>query len=363
MKLKLPEPFTHLVLYCRAGFEKECAAEITAVSASLGVAGYVQAKPQQGFVVFHCLEGEEKDACWLQTKISLDALVFTRQWLAAGPFLDDLPPTDRLTPILEVIEGWPHVGQLWLEYPDTNEGKQLHRFCKKLTVPLRKALKAKKVLSEQENTQLPSMHLFFLNGQQCYVGINLAGRGARWFNGIPRLKFPSQAPSRSTLKLAEAWHCLLPKEDADRLLQPGMKAVDLGAAPGGWTWQLVSRHIRVTAVDNGPMDQELMESGLVEHKRADGFTFEPAKPVDWLVCDIVDKPARVTDMVIRWLTHEWTRHAVFNLKLPMKQRYQAVTAAHDRLHDAFREAGFNYRIITKQLYHDREEVTVVVLRD
>ncbi len=30
--------------------------------------------------------------------------------------------------------------------------------------------------------------------------------------GIPRLKFPREAPSRSTLKLEEAWHTFIPRE-------------------------------------------------------------------------------------------------------------------------------------------------------
>ncbi|WP_285527584.1 SAM-dependent methyltransferase, partial [Escherichia coli] len=50
-------------------------------------------------------------------------------------------------------------------------------------------------------------------------------------------------------------------------------AVDLGAAPGGWTWQLVNREMRVTAVDNGPMAENLMYSGLVDHQKVDGYQY------------------------------------------------------------------------------------------
>ena len=54
--------------------------------------------------------------------------------------------------------------------------------------------------------------------------------------GIPRLRLPG-APSRSAAKLEEALLYFL-GDEAERLLRGGMSAVDLGAAPGGWTWIL-----------------------------------------------------------------------------------------------------------------------------
>ncbi len=181
--------------------------------------------------------------------------------------------------------------------------------------------------------------------------------------GIPRLRFPSQAPSRSTLKLEEAIHWFLPGEQQTRLLCNGMTAVDLGAAPGGWTWQLVQRGIRVTAVDNGPMDGRLMESGLVDHLRADGFSFHPRRPVDWLVCDMVEQPARIARLVAQWLERGDCRHAIFNLKLPMKKRYAEVLHCLELVSTPLNQAGRGYQLACKQLYHDREEVTVFISLD
>ncbi len=42
----------------------------------------------------------------------------------------------------------------------------------------------------------------------------------------------------------------------DERLAGGMYAVDLGACPGGWTYQLVKRNILGLLVDNGPMAQK-----------------------------------------------------------------------------------------------------------
>jgi len=44
---------SRLLLQCRAGFERECAQEITESAGAMGVEGFVKAKPDSGFAVFH----------------------------------------------------------------------------------------------------------------------------------------------------------------------------------------------------------------------------------------------------------------------------------------------------------------------
>ena len=141
-----------------------------------------------------------------------------------------------------------------------------------------------------------------------------------------------------------------------------MQAVDLGAAPGGWTWQLVRRHIRVEAVDNGPMAPALLDSGLVVHTRADGFRFRPKKPVDWMVCDMIEQPSRIARLAARWLAEGWCTQSIFNLKLPMRKRYHEVKSCLGSIEEQLTQAGIEYELRCKQLYHDREEVTVYVHR-
>src|SRR5690606_41702973 len=58
---------------------------------------------------------------------------------------------------------------------------------------------------------------------------------------------------------------------------PTRRSSDLGAAPGGWTWVLVRQGLRVIAIDNGPLREHLFDTGLVEHLRADGFRWQPAR--------------------------------------------------------------------------------------
>ena len=98
------------------------------------------------------------------------------------------------------------------------------------------------------------------------------------------------------------------------------------------------------------------------HHRADGFKFEPnSSKIYWLVCDMVEKPAKVTSLMIQWLVKGWCREAIFNLKLPMKKRYEEVSQNLTSIREAG-AAGISVEVHAKQLYHDREEITVHVRR-
>jgi 23S rRNA (cytidine2498-2'-O)-methyltransferase len=136
-----------------------------------------------------------------------------------------------------------------------------------------------------------------------------------------------------------------------------MKAVDLGAAPGGWTWQLAQRGLRVTAVDNGPLKGEVRDDPLVTHLCADGLAYLPKRPVHWVVCDIVLQPSRIAALVARWIGEGHARHAIFNLKLPMKKRYDEVRRCESIIREALAKARIEHTLALRQLYHDREEVT------
>lgn len=53
-----------LALYCRIGFEKEVAAEITDKAAELGVFGFARVQENSGYVIFECYQiGEDGSSC------------------------------------------------------------------------------------------------------------------------------------------------------------------------------------------------------------------------------------------------------------------------------------------------------------
>ncbi len=340
-----------LLLHCRAGFENETCAEITDKANRLDIIGYPKSKPNSAFVEFICQEPQQIQQ--FINKQPFNQLIFPRQW-AAGQFVE-LEENDRISQLLTILKDYPIMGDLWLEMLDTNDGKSLSTFCRKFEKPLITHLKKSGKLIDDPNK--PRLLLTFLTGQKVFVGYANQHNSAKWPMGIPRLKFPREAPSRSTLKLEEAWHFFIPRQEWDTRLALSMTAIDLGAAPGGWTWQLVKRHMYVTAIDNGPMQPELMETGQVKHIQADGFTYKPNKAVNWMVCDIVEKPARTAAMVQTWLAEGWCKEAIVNFKLPMKQRYLEVMKLTERMQDHFIDHGIKVNITCKQLYHDREEIT------
>jgi|SRR5215469_2543867 len=324
------------ILQCRPGFEAECATEAGGEIAADGVV----AAPEPAAGAPPLLER-----------------IFARQAFQEVACLENLPPGGRINPILAALV--PHAGavnEVLLENPDTEGGKELAGFLKKFALPLKSAL-AKRGLPVEKGA-VRRLHLLFTDSQQVRLGFSHADEGSALPNGILRLKFPHAAPSRSTLKLEEALLSFLTGQEQSKLLRPGLTAVDLGAAPGGWTWQMVQRGLRVTAVDNGPMQAALMDSGLVEHRREDGFRYRPRKSVDWLLCDMVEQPQRIAALMGDWLIAGSCRRALFNLKLPMKKRYDSLQGCLQGLRTRLNAEGFEYRLLCKQLYHDREEVTV-----
>ncbi|WP_290633720.1 23S rRNA (cytidine(2498)-2'-O)-methyltransferase RlmM [Aquisalimonas sp.] len=344
-----------LLVYTRAGLESDAAAELTDSATRAGVYGYCRAQRDGGLVEFHSHDGSP--VVPLLRSLPFTELVFVRQWLAGHGWLSALPEQDRLSPLLQGLPAGEVYTDVRLEYPDTNDGKSLSRFCRGFGRAVEQALQQSGALDAQARQRL---HLLFTDSATVFPGTSPVDNSSPWPLGIPRLRMPAEAPSRSTLKLEEALLTLLHPAERESLLRPGGTAVDLGAAPGGWTWQLVRRGLHVTAVDNGPMDAALLDSGLVDHRREDGFRFRPRRPVDWLVCDMVERPSRILPLVTGWLVDGACRQAVFNLKLPMKQRYATVRDGLEQLRDALQRSGRAMDVRCKQLYHDREEVTVCV---
>jgi 23S rRNA (cytidine2498-2'-O)-methyltransferase len=340
-----------IVAYCRPGFEPEAAADLRRAAARAGDALDVAAMPLTGFII-GASEGADR-AAWRRSAADAPPVFARSVFAGEGPFTianASAGRADRVTPLLRAVAGTctPPWRSVWIEYPDTNEGKALSPLARALTARIEPQLRES--LSQTASSRL---RIFLVDGTTAYVGESDA-RVPDWPLGIPRLRMPPGAPSRSTLKLAEAFEVFL-GERAHEVLRPGMHTVDLGAAPGGWTWQLAQRGMRVTAVDNGPLKGSIRDDPLVRHVREDAFSFVPRRPVDWLVCDVVEQPIRIADLVARWIAEGHARRAIFNLKLPMKKRYDEVRRCEQRIEGALRHVP--HTLALRQLYHDREEVT------
>ncbi len=291
--------------------------------------------------------------------LKISGLIFSRQILFEVAMLTDLPEKDRLTPVLDAMSKLPsRVGELWLETADTNEAKSLSGFCRRFGEKLADAAFEAGYLTDDPDGH--RLVLFWPDMKTVHFALAKHGNRNEWPNAIPRLRMPFEAPSRSTLKLAEAIHVFMTDQEANQRFKEGMRGVDIGAAPGGWTWQLVTRGLKVFAIDNGPLKGSVQGHPQVKHLRQDGFKFRPDKPVDWLVCDMVEQPVRVANLMATWFVEGLTREAIFNLKLPMKKRLAEVARCFNVIHEALDGAGIKHSLQAKQLYHDREEITVYV---
>lgn len=345
-----------ILLYCRPGFEKECLAEIVETAADAGAFGWANLEMNSGFVLF--------ETEWSEALIErLPKLVFSRDAWPVAARLSNLEEKDRLTPILESVrsvmaaQGLSRLGNVSCEYAEGESYRPTARFSGKFVHPVRQALRSAGLLTAKEKSDLPALRLFFKDSGQAMIGIDRPEGRARWPMGIARLKFPAGAPSRSTLKLEEAFAVFLGNDWRSQLSECNT-GVDLGASPGGWTWQLVNQGMHVYAIDNGPMDADLMSTGQVDHQQADGFVWTPDRIVDWLVCDMVEKPARVAHLMYEWLHARHARFAMFNLKLPMRKRYQQWQEIRERLESRIMQEHPRAVMQAKHLYHDREEITV-----
>ena len=190
-----------------------------------------------------------------------------------------------------------------------------------------------------------------------------------WVHGQRRMADDDLAPSRSYLKMEEAYGVL------GREPQAGETVVDLGAAPGGWSYSAAKRGARVVAVDNGPLKGGALNHPLIEHRLADAFGFRPscamtpefAAPgggavatgelADWLFCDVVEEPHHVLkNLVGPWLEGRWCRRFVVNFKFGRADPLGLLRELRGAESAFVRHAAW---FAVRHLYHDREEFTVV----
>ncbi len=171
--------------------------------------------------------------------------------------------------------------------------------------------------------------------------------------GQRRMADDDLAPSRSYLKVEEAYAVLGREPSAGELV------VDLGAAPGGWSYSAAKRGARVIALDNGPLKGGALDHPLIEHRRADAYGHRPeqGQRADWMFCDLVDDPHEVLRRIVTpWLDGAWCRRFVVILKfgrvdpLALLREVRAPDSVFSR-----RAPGTRVR----HLYHDREEFTLV----
>ncbi len=148
-------------------------------------------------------------------------------------------------------------------------------------------------------------------------------------------------PSRAYLKLWEALTRL------GAWPAPGERCVDLGAAPGGWTWALAQLGARVLAVDKAPLDPAVAAMPGVETRAESAWALEP-ETCAWLFSDVVAYPARLLALVRRWIDSGRVGRVVCTLKFQGGTDHDAV--------DAFAAVPGGALM---HLFHNKHELTFV----
>ena len=367
-----------MVIVCRPGFEEILLEEIAIRLGGKKSDNPSFHSPDSGLVVAEGLGPGEKRALEMP-------LIFERQRLPAARLIKSGEGPERGDGSLETGTGKTrraeefanHVlaafasklrGAAWTihVYPaDPQQKRGLGAWVEKMENALQKAIRTSGIgLSKgfypTEKSGVVTAKARDLVMQLCIVkgGVWVAlapqkNLSAPWPGGVDPTPGDREAPSRSYLKIEEAFRRMG--------LQPKVreKAVDLGAAPGGWSYALLKRGCRVLAVDNGAMKIQNPENlaGELEQARADGMTFRPPpgwNRVDWLVSDMLVPPGKSLGLMRRWLQGGWLQNFIVNIKLPQKYPLAALRPIAD-----FLAAKPDVTFSIRQLYHDRREVTLM----
>jgi 23S rRNA (cytidine2498-2'-O)-methyltransferase len=190
---------------------------------------------------------------------------------------------------------------------------------------------------------------------QGYMGLSRVQQNrSAWPGGEHRFKREDEQISRAEFKLLEALRtfALTPPKQG--------RALDLGAAPGGWTRVLRQLGLAVTAVDPADMDVRFRRDAGVQHVRQRVEEFLPTvkNRFGMLVNDMRKDPLDSVEFMLHAAPLLLPGSpAIMTLKLPHEiggnfDTVGTVRLCVERLQRAYRVVG------ARQLYHNRSEVTV-----
>ncbi|MFO0750116.1 MAG: SAM-dependent methyltransferase [Myxococcota bacterium] len=188
-----------------------------------------------------------------------------------------------------------------------------------------------------------------------YVGASrVAENLSDWAGGARRLSRDTDQVSRAEGKLTEAL------EVFGLEVPSSGRAVDLGAAPGGWT-RAGARGVKVLAVDPAALDPRVGNDPGVTWlpTTAERWLAGNPTPVDIAVADMrMDARDAARLMVdVAPVVRAW---AVLTLKLPERDPRPRVAEAL-RILGHSDEPGLGWRIVgARQLFHNRSEITVAL---
>lgn len=189
---------------------------------------------------------------------------------------------------------------------------------------------------------------------RAWLGLSMAADNlSDWAGGARRFANEDSRISRSEFKLLEALEVF-------RIALPVRGyALDLGAAPGGWTHVLRQQGMYVTAVDPAALDSRLLRDTGVRHKRmtAEAYLRKNVDVFDVIVNDMRMDGRDSARLLVAYA--QWLRRgspAIMTLKLPNSGRLSLIEQACAILEDAY------HVMAARQLFHNRSEITLHLKR-
>lgn len=154
-------------------------------------------------------------------------------------------------------------------------------------------------------------------------------------------------PNRAYLKLWEVFTLL------GQYPKAGELAVDLGAAPGGWSWVLADCGAKVIAIDKAPLDPRIQALSNIHFQTGSAFAVNPNdfQQIDWLCSDIICYPDRLYGLIQKFMDSGKVKNMICTIKLQGELDWQIIK----RL-----QAIAGARVI--HLFHNKHELTFYKLK-
>lgn len=190
-----------------------------------------------------------------------------------------------------------------------------------------------------------------LDQDKFYMGMSPAQMNlSSWSGGMLHYKKQEEDISRAKFKLMEAIEVFgLELSDIDT-------ALDLGAAPGGWTSVLLEKGIAVTAVDTGDMDSRLNKYKKYTYIKANASELDlPVQSFDLLTSDISWNPKNTASLVNKASAFlKDGGQAIVTVKLMGEKIRRTIKEVKEIYQEVFDVQA------VKQLFHNRDEVTLLL---
>jgi hypothetical protein len=194
----------------------------------------------------------------------------------------------------------------------------------------------------------------FVTDNCVYAGVTLINvtesffGGGRHYVGVSQ----SQIASRAASKCVEAFEYLKLK---NYNFSHSLKWIELGAAPGGVTFELAKRGCEVWAVDKANLHEELLKNSRVHFFKIDARDFSPKVKVDGIFCDL-NGPAKISADICSQKTSFLNDDGliIFTYKIHTVSEFNF---EFEYIINLFKSKNNDF-LFAKHLYNNKQEITI-----